>query len=289
MMALKAAGCQPFVQLQAWSFLAACWTIPARLQIDIQWEKRMRFTVLIVATASLLAATPAAADIIEFHAGLAELDDEGLPEVREQEGRSYRLSAINFVEPDVYLLLEARHDTLDPTFAPTTTYTVPNTGGGTTPLELPSGEFEATRQMLRFGFGERWGSSSLSLGFELGAAMIKMEQSKTSVPVSATADIGNPGSFIVITETLSEETKETNGYYGLDLTGHLGSFEWKVDATRYLKVPELRDRQFIGGIEQQTWYGGNLAWYFDETTALGFRYEEAGGFTSATIFLRWRS
>ena len=247
----------------------------------------MKPAVLFTAIAGLLAAAPASADIIEFHAGLAELDDKGLPEVSEQDGKSYRLSAINFVEPNVYLRLEARHDTLDPTFVPTTTYNVPNTGGGTTTLELPSGDFTATRQMLRFGFGERWGSSSMSLGFELGAAMIKLEQARTEVPVNATADIANPGSFIVATANLSDETRDTNGYLGLDLTGKLGGFEWKVDATGYLKAPELRDRQFIGDTKDQVWYGGNLAWHFDDTTALGFRYEEAGGFNSATIFMRW--
>ncbi|MDX1443219.1 MAG: hypothetical protein R3270_05485 [Gammaproteobacteria bacterium] len=240
---------------------------------------------LAAVTASLLAAgllaAPAQADIIEFHAGQSELNNDDLPEVSEKDGMAYRLSAVNFVEPTVYLRLELRQDSLEPVFGSTSI-----TASDSSNVTTPGGSMDATRQLVRFGFGERWGTQALNLGFELGAALIKLEQRYFNHPVSATPD--GSGGYIVTTTDLSAEHDDTNGYLGLDLSGRMGGFEWQVDGTGYLKAPQLYDGMLGEEPDTEIWYGANLAWYTDKTTAIGFRYEDAGGFENATIFLRWQ-
>lgn len=197
------------------------------------------------AMAALLAAAPASADIIDLHIGQAEFDTEDFDQVSDNSGRIFRLSAVNFVEEAAYLRLELRRDNAEMT----------------TPI---LGKVDATRQMLRFGLGERWGSTGFNLGFELGGAMIKAEDS------------------------FGLDEEETGLYGGLDLRGRYGSFEWRIDGTYYHKVPPVLDITAASyDYDNQTWYGGEILWYVDKTTAFGFRIEEAGEFRNASLFMSW--
>lgn len=215
----------------------------------------MRFATALLLSI-LFVAMPAQADIIELHIGQADISEDAFTTAPEQDGKAYRLSAINYVEQNSYLRLELRQDQGEATFP------------GLVPIK-------SKRQMLRFGLGERWGTTMLSLGFEVGGALVRVD--------NASGIYGRV------------DDEEKGFYGGLDLAGKLGAFGWQVDGTHYFAMPATlgvtADNKVTEPVVDghETWFGAQIDWTFGDESAVGLRVEDAGEYETATLFLRWRT